>query len=66
MADPRDHMRTMLAEAQRDFLYDVSAVMFRLGNMAVSLARAVGEMSRDEAIEAMRKYVDEQLSDLHG
>lgn len=63
----REQMQAVLAEGQREFLFEVSGVMYRLGGMTLDLAKAVGTtVSRDEAIEAMRKFVDEQLSALHG
>lgn len=63
----RQELQAQLAEGQRAFLFDVSEVMYRVGGMALDLAKAVGTtVSRDEAIEAMRKFVDEQLSALHG
>jgi hypothetical protein len=63
----REELQAELAKGQREFLFDVGGVMLRLGTLTIDLAKAVGTtMSRDEAIEAMRKFVDEQLSDLHG
>jgi hypothetical protein len=63
----RQEVQARIAEGQREFLFDVGGVMLRLGTLTVDLAKAVGvTVSRDEAIEAMRKFVDEQLSDLHG
>jgi hypothetical protein len=63
----REELQAEIAKGQREFLFDVGGVMLRLGTLTIDLAKAVGTtMSRDEAIEAMRKFVDEQLSDLHG
>jgi hypothetical protein len=67
IAMTREELQAALEKGQREFLFDVGAVMLRFGAMTVDLSKAIGvTVSRDEAIEAMRKFVDEQLSDLHG
>lgn len=59
--DPREQIRQLYAEARREFARDVDALILELRVFSASLGDALGEISREEALRALRRFVLEKF-----
>lgn len=61
--DPREQIRQLYAEARREFARDVDALLLEVRVFSASLGDALGEISREEALRALRKVVLEKFDE---
>lgn len=59
--DPREQIRRQYAEARWLLARDVDAVLREVQAFSARLGEALGEIDRDEAIRALRRYVIERF-----
>jgi hypothetical protein len=59
--DPRDQIQQLAAEARRAFASDVDGLLTELKIFSQSLGDAVGEVGREEALRALRRFVLEKF-----
>lgn len=59
--DPREQIQSLVADARRDFATDVDALLVELGTFGRSLGESLGEVSRGEALQALRAFVLEKF-----
>ena len=59
MSDPIEiaEMRQMLTDARREFARDVDALLEEIAIHGEALGQALGEVSREEALRALRQLV---------
>jgi len=63
MADPIEltQIKQLLAEGRQEFANDVDELLTELRTFSRSLGDALGEVSRDEALRALRQFVLERF-----
>jgi hypothetical protein len=59
--DPLAQAKQMIADARQDFAADVDALLIELRRFSDSLGHAIGEVSREEALRALRQFVLEKF-----
>lgn len=60
MPSPRQ-LEQMVAQAKARFVKDCAAVLLEIGDHATLLARTLGEISHDEAINSLRQVAIEAI-----
>lgn len=55
--DPLEQAKQMIADARQAFAVDVDALLTDLRRFSDSIGPAIGEVSREEALRALRQFV---------
>lgn len=61
--DPREQIRQLYADARREFARDVDGLITELQVFSASVGDALGEISREDAVRGLRRFVLEKFDE---
>lgn len=63
LEDPREQLRQLYADARREFARDVDALIAELQVFGASVGDALGEISREDAVRGLRRFILERFDE---